>query len=212
MQEPSLILYYFHDPMCSWCWGFKTCFKQLCEHLPGEIKVKKVLGGLAPDSAESMPEELKEHIKSNWSKIETMIPGVKFNFDFWKECQPRRSTYAACRAVIAARHQGEEYGELMIAAIQNAYYQQARNPSDEQTLIELARELLLDEQIFVNDLKSEAIENELAREINFTREMYVESFPSLIFAAGKSSSVVKIDYNDHQVMLNQIKEIMDALH
>jgi putative protein-disulfide isomerase len=54
---------------------------------------------------------------------------------------PRRSTYAACRAVIAARRQNPGYEEKMILAIQQAYYLEARNPADSHTLIELASEI-----------------------------------------------------------------------
>jgi putative protein-disulfide isomerase len=41
------------------------------------------------------------------------------------------------RAVIAAREQGIDYNEAMISRIQQAYYLEARNPSDNSTLIEL---------------------------------------------------------------------------
>lgn len=206
MKKNSAILYYFHDPMCSWCWAFSTTFFQLCSHLSNNVRVKRILGGLAPDTDEAMPENLREMIKSGWSRIENTVEGIKFNFDFWEKCQPRRATYAACRAVIAARQQGKQYDELMTDAIQKAYYREARNPSDEQTLIELACETGLDKQRFLDDFYSEEVENELRKEIHFSREMYVESFPSLVLEKDNDFSIIKIDYNDYDVMLRQIEE------
>lgn len=102
------ILYYIHDPMCSWCWGFSRTLNTLLEQLPADVEVRRVLGGLASDSDLPMPDSMQQTIKSNWTRIEDTIPDVKFNFDFWEKTIPRRSTYAACRAVIAARLQGEE--------------------------------------------------------------------------------------------------------
>lgn len=212
MQQPDVTLYYFHDPMCSWCWGFKKTFKKLCAQLGNNIEVKKILGGLAADSDEPMAEDMRNQVQTNWSRIEATIPGVKFNFDFWENCEPRRSTYMACRAVIAARQQGDQYDELMTGAIQYAYYQQARNPSEQQTLTELARELMLDETKFKNDLISEKINYILQKEISFTREMFVESFPSLVLSTNNHSQVIDIDYNNYQVILNQIEEIMNAIY
>ena len=212
MQRAKPILYYFHDPMCSWCYGFKATLEKLISELPAEVELKKVLGGLAPDTDETMPQSLQEQIRNNWLRIESTIPGVKFNYSFWQECQPRRATYAACRAVIAARQQGEQFDEQMTNAIQNAYYQQARNPSEDTTLIKLASELSLDKQQFRDDFYANKTTATLQQEIDFSRNMFVESFPSLILSIGDEKYPVKIDYNDYQVMLKQIKEKFDAFN
>lgn len=210
MQQATAILYYFHDPMCSWCWGFKSTFQKLVENLPGGVNVKRILGGLAPDSDDAMPQPMRDQIIKNWQTIESTIPGVKFNFDFWHKCLPRRSTYAACRAVIAARQQGERYDELMTAAIQKAYYQQARNPSDDETLIELAVETGLNRQKFIDDFYDDQASLQLQKEIAFSREMYVESFPSLVLEKNSEQVVINIDYNDYQVMLRQVENRLNS--
>ena len=203
-------LYYVHDPMCSWCWGFSQTLKKLLENLPKEIKVQRLLGGLAPDSNAPMPISMQESIKSNWSRIEDTINGVKFNYDFWEKNTPRRSTYPACRAVIAARKQGTEYDYKMTAEIQRAYYQEARNPSDNSTLIELAGELNLSTSKFENDLFSDDIENEFIKEISFSRELYAESYPSLVLVIGEDSFTIKINYNESHVMKEEIEKHLQS--
>ena len=199
-------LYYIHDPMCSWCWGFTQSLNGLLENLPSEVEIKRILGGLAPDSNTTMPQSMQQQIKSNWSRIEDTISGIKFNYDFWSECTPRRSTYPACRAVLAARRQGKKYDVLMTKAIQHAYYQEARNPSDNSTLVDLAQELNISVAQFKNDLVSKAVDDELRKEINLSRELYAESYPSLVIVSGEKIFTVKIDYNDSETMLNQINE------
>ena len=200
-------LYYVHDPMCSWCWGFSRTLKQLLDNLPKDIKVQRLLGGLAPDSDIPMPESIKESIKSNWIRIEDTINGVKFNFDFWENNIPYRSTYQACRAVIAARKQGAEYDLKMTEAIQRAYYQEARNPSDYSTLIELAGELDLSTSKFEQDLLSDDVEKEFIKEMSLSREIYAESYPSLVLVIGDESFTIKINYNDSKAMKKQIEKI-----
>ena len=114
-------LYYFHDPMCSWCWGFRPTLLKLLGELPDEIAVRSVVGGLAADSDAPMPAEQRIAIQDHWRRIEAML-GTEFNHDFWSCCEPRRSTYPACRAVIAAERQSR--GKAMTQAIQKAYYLQ----------------------------------------------------------------------------------------
>ncbi|MGB5741033.1 MAG: DsbA family protein, partial [Sedimenticolaceae bacterium] len=90
-------LIYIHDPMCSWCWGFRPTFEQLCASLPRHVAVRRLLGGLAPDSDQPMPADMQMRLQQTWRRIQQRIPGTRFNFDFWRVCDPRRSTWPACR-------------------------------------------------------------------------------------------------------------------
>ena len=91
----TAVLYYAHDPMCSWCWGYRRELVRLRQSLPADIRFTKLLGWLAPDSDEPMPQEMQQHLQQTWQRIQERIPGTEFNFNFWSECQPRRSTWPA---------------------------------------------------------------------------------------------------------------------
>ena len=198
------ILYYVHDPMCSWCWGFSRTLNELLASLPNEIVVRRLLGGLAPDTDSPMPVSMQQHIKNNWTRIEDTIPGVKFNFDFWTKNSPRRSTYPACRAVIAARQQGEKYDVLITREIQKAYYQHALNPSDNIVLTELASNLNLLLEKFKKDLSLDETHEKLIEEINMAREIYANSFPNLVLKVESEFFSIPVDYNNSKIMLEGI--------
>ncbi len=201
------VLYYFHDPMCSWCWGYRPAWQSLKAALPTDVRVENILGGLAADSNEPMPSELQAHIKGHWRHIEGEL-GTAFNFDFWTENQPRRSTYQACRAVLSARRQGLE--EVMIEAIQRGYYLRAMNPSNDDVLAQLAREIGLDETEFCADLVSEDVQQQLTEQIEFSRTTNISGFPSLFLSCvgnGEGERKVlpiTIDYKDYRATLDQI--------
>lgn len=198
-------LYYIHDPMCSWCWGYRPTAELLLANLPEDVVLEKVLGGLAPDSNEPMSEELLERIPGHWRTINEML-GTEFNFDFWTKCKPRRSTYPACRAVIAATIQGREAD--MILAIQQAYYLRAMNPSDTETLEALAKELNLDSERFVADLHSEDTESELQRQVAFARSSPINGLPALVLGDGDQLTPVRLDYKDHTETLKHLFAII----
>ena len=202
-MTPTQTLIYAYDPMCSWCYGFKPVLHTLTESLKHSHNIKYVLGGLAADSNELMPLSMQDQIKSNWERIENTIPGTKFNYDFWDECQPRRSTYPACRAVIAAKHQHNEH--KMIEAIQDAYYLNKKNPSDYSTLYQLAEQLKLNMSHFKQDIHSETIELELKQQIDFCKKIGADSFPSLFLLENKNNHHIVIDYNNVDTIIEHVK-------
>jgi len=201
-------LIYVHDPMCSWCWGFRPALTKLFEALPENLNLLRIVGGLAPDSDHPMPDEMKSHLASIWRTIQRHIPGTNFNFDFWTDCQPRRSTYPACRGVIAARLQGIENDDAMTHAIQKAYYLEARNPSDNSTLIEIAEEIGLDKSKFEDDLVSEEVHVKLCQEINLSRQLGVQGFPGLAIVSNKNVTRIPVDYNNCEQMQRQIISVI----
>lgn len=202
MHKIPLTLYYIHDPMCSWCWGFRPTWQLIQAELPDSIQVQYILGGLAPDSNETMSKSMQTTIAGYWKNIQKHIPETEFNFDFWENCQPRRSTYPACRAVIAAKKQGAELA--MIKAIQQAYYLQAKNPSDDITLINLAVSLKLDKPQFSRDINSLETQEELEQNITFSRQIGAQGFPSLVLKKGNSYKLIPLDYNDSSIILSNI--------
>jgi putative protein-disulfide isomerase len=201
-------LYYVHDPMCSWCWGFEPTRVQIFKALDGHIKIERMLGGLAPDSDAPMAESMRLGLQQTWRRIQQIIPDTEFNFDFWEKCAPRRSTYPANRAVIAARAQGEKYDSLMTARIQRAYYREARNPSDNETLVELAGDIGLDVECFAEALVSDVTHRALLTEIQTVRAIGIDSFPSLAVQNSGRLTHIGLNYTDADAMLRQIEVVM----
>lgn len=197
-------LFYIHDPMCSWCYAFEKSLSALRQELPESTQIVNLVGGLAPDTSETMPESLQQTIQQIWYRIEQTVSGMKFNHDFWTTNTPMRSTYAACRAVLAAKKQSNDAELLMINAIQTAYYQQAKNPSLITTLVECASEIGLDAIQFENDILSNQIQTQLLDEIKIARNMGVNSYPSLRLLHNEKLSSVTVDYLNHKVMLDEI--------
>ncbi|WP_298609261.1 DsbA family protein [uncultured Thiothrix sp.] len=199
-------LYYIYDPMCSWCYAFRPIWQQVQQLLSDRIRVKTVLGGLAPDTAEPMPLATQSMVQANWYKIMQTVPGTEFNFSFWTTCQPRRSTYPACRAVLATELQQAQTGQAMLTAIQNAYYLQARNPADTTTLIELTTEIGLDTTRFVSDLNSSTIQEQLKENLALADQLGVHSFPSLILQTKDQLFRIQHSYTDASAILQQLNQ------
>jgi len=198
------VLYYVHDPMCSWCWAFNNTWATVQASLSDSIEVRYLLGGLAPDSDRPMAKELQQKISEGWYRIQQHVPGTEFNHDFWTVCKPRRSTYPSSRALIAARTLDKTAERPMLLAIQQAYYLQAKNPADDAVLVECAGQLGLNKIDFAELLNHPSIQQQLLMEIKLGRSMGANSFPSIVLQQGENTRLLTYDYNDPQVLLNQL--------
>lgn len=200
-------LYYIHDPMCSWCWGFRPSWDALKRALSPDVAVVNITGGLARDCDSPMSLDMQQTIEGYWHSVQGRL-GTEFNFDFWRLNQPRRSTYMSCRASIAAGYQSEQ--ELMIDAVQRAYYLRALNPSDVSVLIQLAAELGLDHSRFERDLLSAETQAEFERQMKLARSLPIDGFPSLVLSMDDQVLKIEVDYLHIVGMLGEINNHCQA--
>jgi putative protein-disulfide isomerase len=178
-KQSSTSIYYVMDPMCSWCYAFRSSWRALLRALEGSVRVRYVMGGLAPDSEAPMPESMRHAIENTWRTIEQHT-GANFNYEFWRQNTPRRSTYPACRAAIAAGRLRDDGLPAMVEAIQDAYYLKARNPSDTSVLLDIAESAGFDRAAFAAELAGDEVGAQLAEDFELTRRMGVQGFPAVI--------------------------------
>jgi len=204
-------LFYVHDPMCSWCWGFSKVWQNIQDQLPSIINTQLVAGGLAPDSTQPMPESMQLSLQQTWRHIERAIPGTEFNHQFWSLNAPRRSTYPACRAVLAAKAQDPDLEIPMMKAIQKAYFLDAKNPSDDTILIELATSIGCFADHFTQAINSEDTQQSLMSQIHFARMLGAQGFPSLFVETESGQRLpVAFDYIDACVALDNLAHSLDS--
>lgn len=210
---PTAQLIYCYDPMCSWCWGFQPSWKILQQELSplieaDELSIRPLLGGLARDSDEPMPLEMQEMLQSVWHRIESML-GTEFNHAYWTDCQPRRSTYPACRACLVARDSGLE--PELTTAIEHAYYLQARNPSDLDTLADCADAVGMQADSFIASMEEIKASGRLEAEIREARQIGLNSFPSFAVVAEDRIVHINLDYQNPQKMAAEIKKALTKI-
>ncbi len=173
-----------------------------------ELSIQPMLGGLAVDSHTPMPQPMQEKLQTTWQQIANQL-GTQFNHAFWTDCKSRRSTYPACRACLVARDQGLE--SEMIEQIQHAYYLNAQNPSDLDTLTECAHKLGIKEESFTKAMEHIKATESLELEVNQASQLGLNSFPSLAILVGDHLIPINIDYQNADTMLAEIKRAMSRL-
>ena len=100
MTKPSRILWYFADPMCSWCWGFAPVISAIKEAYADRLKGALVLCGLRPGTTEPMTAALREEILHHWHEVHRRT-GQPFIFDDAMPAGFVYDTEPPSRAVVA---------------------------------------------------------------------------------------------------------------
>ncbi len=210
MTTSNATLFYIYDPMCSWCWGFRPVWQQLEQQLSTTVKIVYIVGGLAADSDQPMAIAMQQALAATWQRIQQQIPGIEFNYDFWRhnsKTQPRRSTYPSCRAVLAAKIQDPELEKAMILSIQQAYFLHTKNPSNIDILSDIATSIGLNPEQFRHDMASQTVEMQLQEQLQLSRRLSVQGFPSLVLSKGDRLHAIPLDYNNSHTMQQAIVDI-----
>jgi putative protein-disulfide isomerase len=206
-DAPDSVLIYVHDPMCSWCYGFRPTWKSLKGQLPEGLPVVSLLGGLADDSDEPMPEEMVDYLKRTWDRIESTC-GVTFNRTYWEQTPPPpRTTFISCRAVIAAERlagRGEAFGER----IQDAYYTEACNVWDFDVLCDLAERFGFNRSSFSEALASDDVRAVHDEQRQLAERLQVEGYPSVLLIHNGEAFPIPVRHQGAEAMLEDITDLL----
>lgn len=175
----SPILWYFADPMCSWCWGFSPVIETLRDEYRERMKIALVLGGLRPGETAPMTATGREDILHHWHAVQART-GQPFRFDGALTEGFVYDTEPACRAVVTVG--GIEPTQIfaMFKAIQTAFYAEGRDVTQAGVLADLAAGLGVDDRTFLRDFDSGTAHARTQAHFRQTRQAGVRGFPTLI--------------------------------
>lgn len=174
------ILWYFADPMCSWCWGFSHVIHEVKKTFDDKVKIALVLGGLRPGTTDPMSDASREEILHHWHEVEKMS-GASFNFNNALPEQFIYDTEPASRAVITAATLQADILLAYFSAVQSAFYVEQKDVTRISVLATIAAEQFkLDKDEFIKAFESEAMRQKTQQHFALARKAGVRGFPSLI--------------------------------
>ncbi|ODU40531.1 MAG: protein-disulfide isomerase [Thiobacillus sp. SCN 63-374] len=181
MKPP--LLWYFADPMCSWCWGFSPVIESVRDEYRERMKIALVLGGLRPGTSTPMTAAEREEILHHWRQVHERT-GQAFRFE---NALPEGFIYdtePASRAVVTAGALDPALIFAMFKAIQTAFYAGGRDVTRPGVLAELAAELGMDAQAFLRAFDSDDARAGTRAHFRQARQAGVRGFPALILQQG----------------------------
>lgn len=175
-------LRYYTDPVCPWSWGAEPALRRLLWEFEGSLEPRWVLGGLArsfgPDYRDSEgnigsgPDCFADLI-AHWLDVAAHT-GMPTDPRLWTE-SPLASTYPACQAIKAASEQGPQAGYRFMRAVREGVMFERRKLDHIDSLSALAGPAGLDRDRFEIDLRSNAITEAFAADLDEVRDPPAEA-------------------------------------
>lgn len=172
------ILWYFADPMCSWCWGFAPTIDTLREDSRERMKIALVLGGLRHETAPITAAQRQE-ILHHWHTVHART-GQPFRFDGALPAGFVYDTEPASRAVVTASTLDPSHTFAMFKAIQTAFYAEGRDVTRGAVLADVAAQLELDPARFLQVFADDHTRARTQAHFRQARQAGVRGFPALV--------------------------------
>jgi putative protein-disulfide isomerase len=202
MKSPT-ILWYFADPMCSWCWGFSPVLDQIKAHYGDKLKVALMMGGLRPGSTEPMTPESREEILHHWHQVKKMT-GQEFNFENAMPDGFIYDTEPPSRAVISVSEINPESTLAYFKKVQEAFYVGQKDVADEDVLKELMSPFSIDGQEFAEKFNSDELKSKTQVHFKNTRQAEVRGFPTLVLNTESDFKKISTGYGTFDVLSQKI--------
>jgi putative protein-disulfide isomerase len=202
-------LWYFADPMCSWCWGFSPVIGAIREKCHGRAKVALMLGGLRPGTADPVSGQSREEILGHWRDVRRLT-GQPFTFDGAMLPGFVYDTEPACRAVIAMGTLNPESTFAYFAAVQAAFYVEQLDVTKDQTLASLAERFDVAPGPFLVRFADQAIRDKTQAHFHQTRQAGIRGFPTVVLHDAAGYTLLTSGYRPLAELEPEIENWLDA--
>ena len=199
-------LLYIADPMCSWCYGFGPQLRALLGELPG-TPVEVVMGGLRPFNREPMSEPFRAMLREHWTHVHEasglpLAPAALEIDGFVYDTEP------ACRAVVTVRSIDPARVLDFLAAVQAAFYRDARDVTRAIVLSDIAAECGLARETFLRALESDEMREATRGDFSTSQRLGVGGFPTLAAGIGEQLYLVSSGFSTAGVLRERLAEIV----
>jgi len=199
------VLWYFADPMCSWCWGFAPVMSAIKETYADRFRIALVLGGLRPGATEPVTPRFRDEILHHWRDVQRMT-GQVFRFEGALPDGFVYDTEPPARAVITVGESNPEATFSYFKSVQAAFYAQGRDVTQAHTLARLAEPYGVTAAQFLERFGSEEARTRTRTHFEVTRQTGVRGFPTAVLQGESGHRLLTNGYRPFE----ELRPLIDA--
>ncbi len=187
------VLWYFADPMCSWCWGFAPVISSIKDNYSDRVKIALMLGGLRPGTTEPMTPKSREEILHHWQDVHRMT-GQPFAFEGAMPEGFIYDTEPPSRAVIAVADINPDTIFPYFKSVQGAFYVRGLNVTQRDVLADLAEHHNIERTMFFDRFDSSDMRKKTQTHFQIARQSGVRGFPTVVLQDGTTGTLLTNGY------------------
>lgn len=199
------VLWYFADPMCSWCWGFAPVIGAIKQTYGERLKIALMLGGLRPGTTDPMKPDARAEILRHWREVQRRTDQA-FAFE---DALPEGFVYdtePASRAVVAVAEIHPASIFPYFHSVQEAFYAHGQDVTRAETLAALAEHQRMDKSRFLERFHSEEIRKKTQTHFQITRQSGVRGFPTVVLQQHAAGTLLTHGYRPFE----ELRPVIDA--
>jgi len=203
MNKSNLI--YFADPMCSWCWGFAPVMEHILARYDKYFTFNLLLGGLRTDATDPISARVRKRMLQHWNLVQHKT-GQKIRFQAAMQGNFVFNTEPASRAVVTTGHLKPGSMYPYFNKLQSAFYVENRDITKADVLMQLAREVKVPTDPFLESFFSQEMKQRTQTHFNQTREIGVQAFPSVILQKDENYILLTKGYQPFNNLQERIEK------
>jgi putative protein-disulfide isomerase len=214
-QRDRVMIAYYTDPLCCWCWGMEAHWNRLLEEYGDHISFKYVLGVMIPDwNMYSDPlNSITRPMQMGpvWMHAAQMTQ-TKINYGIW-HTDPPSSSYPSCIAVKCAGLQSPGAEHAYLHRVRKAVMVDGLNISKVEVLTTLAEQLedempeIISSSKFKEDWKSNAVRNLLRRDMEQAAFYAIGRYPTMTFVR-KGKGLIMTGYRPYEELKKALEKLL----
>ena len=202
-------LFYFADPMCSWCWGFSPVIGAITESLGDRVSVRLVVGGFRAGETRPLDEKAKAVLRHHWEEVE-QTTGQPFSFSFFDRKGFVYDTEPACRALVVMRSFAPDSTLAYLEAVHRAFYLGNRDVSDRSVLADIAKKFTLDPAAFTALFEAPEIIEATLADFRAVASAGITGFPTVVLRRGEDFSLLTAGFQPFEALKPQLDRWLGA--
>ncbi|HDZ18726.1 hypothetical protein LCGC14_0412900 [marine sediment metagenome] len=186
----------YTDPYCTWCWASEPILRKIKEHFGEQVKILFKMGGLVDDvktfydpSNAIGGSNMFEQVAIHWDDASSRhgMPVDSRGFSDLKDSFT--STHPANIAYKAAQIQNQDLADKFLRRMREAAAAERKQIHKVETQIELAKEIGLNTDKFLESIESGIAKEAFLKELNVGRKLGITGFPTFAISNRKGKSI-----------------------
>ena len=206
-NDDKPILWYFADPMCSWCWGFSPVISEIKKNYARQVKIALVMGGLQAGETHVLSPSSREEILHHWHQVHETA-GQDFSFDNALPEGFIYNTEPACRAVITVGSIDATKTFAYFSAIQSAFYTKNQDVTQLEVLQQIAVDCGFNAEEFSFLFEGDKQRTNVKKNFEFTKKAGVQGFPTLILNKPEQLEDITRGYADYEHIAASLDKLL----
>ena len=201
-------IFYFFDPLCGWCYGMESVMMKIQKEFSEGYNFNIIPGGMVAKSTAQPISNMKDFLINAIPQLESTT-GVKIEQPYYdqilnNETVVLNSELPSQAFLLAKKHyKGEEV--LLAKKIQDLLYQEGLDISKVESFKEI-------EGLDINDLNSDIAEDKMNEAFNFTRQLGVTGYPTLLLKHQDKFYKVSSGYVSYEQLTEVLNNFLQQIN